>query len=73
MNYSQNDEETHIINKFKDKTSGTFLDIGAFNGRCASNTLALAERGWGRLTDGIFSDVPENWSEWDVRWRLKTT
>jgi FkbM family methyltransferase len=29
--------------------------------------------GWGRLTDGIFSDVPENWSEWDVRWRLKTT
>jgi len=49
MNYSQNDEETHIINKFKDKTSGTFLDIGAFDGRWASNTLALAERGWGGI------------------------
>jgi FkbM family methyltransferase len=44
--YSQNDEEKHILNKFATKTNGTFLDVGAFDGRWASNTLALAEKGW---------------------------
>jgi len=47
--YSQNDEEKYILNKFMDKTDGVFLDIGAFDGRWASNTLALAERGWGGI------------------------
>lgn len=44
--YSQNHEETYILNKFSDKTNGVFLDIGAFDGRWASNSLSLAERGW---------------------------
>lgn len=44
--YSQNNEEYFILNKFLDKKNGVFLDIGAFDGRWASNTLALAERGW---------------------------
>jgi len=46
MNYSQNNEETYILNKFFNKTNGVFLDIGAFDGRWASNTLALVEKGW---------------------------
>lgn len=44
--YSQNDEEKHILNKFSNKSDGVFLDIGAFDGKWASNTLALAEKGW---------------------------
>ena len=29
--------------------------------------------GWGRLTDGVFANVPDNWCEWDVRWKLKAS
>lgn len=29
--------------------------------------------GWGRLTDGVFGNVPDNWCEWDVRWKLKAS
>lgn len=29
--------------------------------------------GWGNLQDGVFANVPDNWSEWDVRWKLKTS
>lgn len=47
--HSQNDEEKHILTKIGNKTNGTFLDIGAFDGRWASNTLALVERGWGGI------------------------
>lgn len=44
--YSQNDEEKHILEKFKDKRDGVFLDIGAFDGKWASNSLALIEKDW---------------------------
>lgn len=27
--------------------------------------------GWGHLQDGIFNDVPDDWCEWDVKWRIK--
>ena len=47
--YSQNNEELHILEQFKNKTSGVFLDIGAFDGRWASNSLALVEKGWGGI------------------------
>lgn len=47
--YSQNDEEKYILDHFKNTTNGVFLDIGAFDGRWASNTLALAEKGWGGM------------------------
>lgn len=43
--YSQNDEQVHILREFEGFT-GTFLDIGACDGRLNSNTLALVELGW---------------------------
>lgn len=43
--HSQNNEEKAIL-EFFDGASGSFLDIGAFDGVAISNTLALAERGW---------------------------
>lgn len=27
--------------------------------------------GWGELQDGVFNDVPHDWSEWDIKWRVK--
>ena len=42
--YSQNDEELHIVGALPE--SGTFLDIGAYNGKTFSNTLKLVEKGW---------------------------
>ena len=46
--FSQNDEEKHIVNFFKNKIdNGRFLDIGAYNGKAFSNTHRLALNGWG--------------------------
>ena len=42
--YSQSEEERHILGAVGEPAS--FLDIGANDGRFASNTLALVERGW---------------------------
>lgn len=42
MNYSQNSEQEIIINLFKGKKEGKFLDIGANDGVTLSNTFALA-------------------------------
>ena len=46
MSYSQRDEEPAILKAFGDKADGRFLDVGAFDGKTFSNTLALVERGW---------------------------
>ncbi len=43
--YSQHDEEKYILNFFKDR-KGSFLDIGAYNGKAFSNTHQLALNGW---------------------------
>jgi FkbM family methyltransferase len=43
--YSQNFEEKIILEYFGD-VPGTFLDLGANDGKTFSNTRALAERGW---------------------------
>ncbi|HET6224664.1 MAG TPA: FkbM family methyltransferase [Bacteroidia bacterium] len=43
--YSQNQEEEHILNYFKDY-KGTLLDIGANDGKTFSNSLRLIELGW---------------------------
>lgn len=43
--YSQNNEELHIVNYFKD-FKGKFLDIGGFNPFTFSNTRRLYELGW---------------------------
>lgn len=44
--YSQNNEEEIILNTVGSLPTGSFLDIGAYDGKTFSNTLALAERGW---------------------------
>lgn len=45
MRYSQNQEED-VIKSFLGDFVGTFLDIGANDGKELSNTYALVERGW---------------------------
>ncbi len=48
MRYSQNNEEEIIREYFGDQV-GTFLDLGANDGRTLSNTAACANRGWSGL------------------------
>lgn len=45
MSHSQGPEEGIILDHFRNKR-GTFLDIGANDGKTFSNTHALALRGW---------------------------
>src|ERR1700743_573350 len=45
MAYSQNNEESIILEYFKGN-KGFFLDLGANDGKTLSNSLALVERGW---------------------------
>src|ERR1700688_2676010 len=45
MSFSQNSEETVILEIFKGCV-GTFLDLGSYTGIELSNVRALAERGW---------------------------
>lgn len=64
MSYSQNDEERVILEYWNTPgrqrvilenwhTPGRLLDIGAYDGRTFSNTLALLESGWqGVLVEG---------------------
>ena len=62
--YSQYDEEKYILQHFKNKTNGSFLDIGAYNGKTFSNTLALAELGWSGIciepSPTVFPDLIKN-------------
>lgn len=44
--YSQHDEQEFILDFFKDKQEGFFLDIGAGDGWNDSNTRALWDKGW---------------------------
>jgi|SaaInlStandDraft_4_1057021.scaffolds.fasta_scaffold87439_1 FkbM family methyltransferase len=44
--YSQNNEEQFIVNFFENFI-GSFMDIGAYDGKTFSNTHRLAELGWG--------------------------
>ena len=50
MKYSQNNEEQVVLDYFSTKPNikimGTFIDIGANDGKTLSNTFALTERGW---------------------------
>jgi len=62
--YSQNNEETFILNYFKE-TTGTFLDIGANDGVTLSNTWGLHLKGWtGTLVDAsptVFKRLETNY------------
>lgn len=52
VSYSQGNEEEVIVKRFGSR-SGSFLDIGAYDGINLSNTRRLAELGWsGVLVDG---------------------
>ena len=51
--YSQTDEERVILEHFAQRPSGRFLDIGAFDGRVFSNTLALAEYRSGHWAESL--------------------
>ena len=46
MTYSQKGEQPVILKHFAQQPPGRLLDIGAYDGRTFSNTLALIERGW---------------------------
>jgi FkbM family methyltransferase len=48
IDYSQNKEQEHILSYF-DGRIGTFLDLGANDGKTFSNTYALAQLGWSGL------------------------
>jgi FkbM family methyltransferase len=45
IDYSQNKEQEYILRYFDGRT-GTFLDLGANDGKTFSNTYALAQLGW---------------------------
>lgn len=47
MRYSQNNEEDIIIEFFKDKKSGFFIEIGSYHPFVFSNVRKLHENGWG--------------------------
>jgi FkbM family methyltransferase len=68
--YSQNNEETFITNHFSNR-KGKLLDIGAYDGRTFSNTLALLESGWeGVLIEAspsVFTKLIENVSHLNVK------
>lgn len=44
--YSQSDEQYFILDYFKDKQVGKFVDVGAYDVFRFSNTRALFEKGW---------------------------
>lgn len=54
--YSQNNEETVILDALGPVPQGRFLDIGAHDGILFSNTRALVERGW---SGSLFEPSPE--------------
>lgn len=45
--YSQNNEESYILDAVASETNRVLLDIGAHDGAFCSNTLRLIEIGWG--------------------------
>lgn len=56
-NFSQNDEQRHILAALADEPNRLFIDIGAHDGRTFSNTRALALAGW----SGVLVD-PAPWA-----------
>ena len=49
MDYSQYEEQSFLLNYFKDNTRGTLVDIGAADGINNSNSKKLIELGWSGL------------------------
>lgn len=49
QNYSQNEEQRHILEYFKYSPTGMLVDIGANDGITFSNSRALIQMGWGAM------------------------
>lgn len=49
INYSQNEEQTHILQYFKHSPTGMLVDIGTNDGITFSNSRALIQMGWGAM------------------------
>lgn len=64
--YSQNNEQTIIVNQFRQR-KGTFLDLGAFDGINLSNVRALAEMGWAGVmveaSPTVFEKLKSNYED----------
>lgn len=59
MKYSQNDEESFILDHFSDKQNGKFLDVGAYDTFRFSNVRALYEKGgWSGV---LVEPAPQNY------------
>lgn len=56
--WSQNSEETFILEYFKDKPNGRFIDIGAYDVFKFSNVRALYDKGWKGI---LIEPSPENY------------
>lgn len=57
--YSQNSEESFILEYFKDSPIGKFIDIGAYDVFKFSNVRALYEKGWGGV---LVEPAPANYN-----------
>jgi len=49
MSFSQNSEESFILDYFKDKPTGKFIDVGSYDVEKFSNVRALVLKGWGGI------------------------
>jgi len=63
----KNDKPT-IYKNFVEENQNKEKNFDAFLAEKYQKTAT----GWGSLTDGKFEEVPENWCEHDVQWKLKT-
>lgn len=65
--YSQNNEQSVIIHYFKNFT-GTFLDLGSYNGVELSNVRALTELGWdGVMVEAsptVYKELKKNYADY---------
>ncbi|HPF97447.1 MAG: FkbM family methyltransferase [Mangrovimonas sp.] len=60
------DEYLNIYDNAEDNSFTGFKNYLSDNYECVS-------KGWGILEDGVFNDVPEDWWEFDSKWKLKSS
>jgi FkbM family methyltransferase len=62
--YSQNGEDEFILNYFGNKTSGTYIDVGANHPFKISNTYLLYNHGWRGVTVEPIPRLCKKQSQW---------
>jgi FkbM family methyltransferase len=69
--------ETITCETAKDKYSNIYenAEDNSFTGlkNFLGKNYECVSIGWGVLQDGVFNEVPENWWEFDSKWRLKNS